>query len=96
MKEAPEIDDSRGFQNFLLILVRGRLVLDLPIDGSDTKSPVQRPSYFHSIDAKRGKREPNEPSDQRYVYFQLREIVPKPELTWNSLLSSTSTRDSEG
>ena len=49
MKEAPEIDDSRGFQNFLLILVRGRLVLDLPIDGTDDKHPVQRPFYSHSM-----------------------------------------------
>lgn len=49
MKEAPEIDDSRGFQIYLLILVRGRLVLDLPIDGTDDKHPAQRPFYSHSI-----------------------------------------------
>ena len=49
MKEAPEIDDSRGFQIFLLILVRGRLVLDLPIDGTDDKHPAQRHFYSHSI-----------------------------------------------
>lgn len=49
MKEAPEIDDSRGFQIFLLILVRGQLVLDLPIDGTDDKHPAQRPFYSHSI-----------------------------------------------
>ena len=49
MKEAPEIDDSRGFQNFLLILVRGRLVLDLPIDGTDDKHPAHRPFYSHSM-----------------------------------------------
>lgn len=49
MKEAPEIDDSRGFQNFLLILVRGQLVLDLPIDGTDDKHPAQRPFYSHSM-----------------------------------------------
>ncbi len=96
MKEAPEIDDSRGFQNFLLILVRGRLVLDLPIDGTDDKHPAQRPFYSHSIVDTLAFVNSTRALNCAYIYSRQCEIVSKLELTWNSVLSSTVARESAG
>lgn len=41
----------------------------MTLDGIDAKRPVQRVIYSHSIDAKRGEHEANEPSDQRLCLF---------------------------